>query len=276
MRITIITVNYNNCAGLERTLHSVASQSCGDFEHVVIDGASTDGGVALLQRWERPNTVIVSEPDTGIYNAMNKGVAHAKGDYVLFLNSGDTFYDEEVIARVMPYLESGKDYYVGDLYREQRARPLVKAPTKITLHFLASRTLSHQAAFIKREVLLQWPYNEKLRIVSDWEQFFTALVLHNASYAPLPFLVARFDATGISSSRAHKAEREAEMEQVLARLFPPRVHEALMGQTKFERKILNAIHRSSPMDRDLRLLRNALKLFLRDLWRMLCGKSTQL
>lgn len=276
MRITIITVNYNNLCGLERTLRSVAAQTCGDFEHVIIDGASTDGGAELLQSYERANTTIVSEPDGGIYNAMNKGVALATGDYVLFLNSGDVFYDNEVIARTLPLLVSNKDYYVGDLYREQRSRPLVKAPQSITLHFLASRTLSHQAAFIKRSVLLQFPYNEELRIVADWEQFFTGLILHNATYEPLPFLVARFDATGISSSRTHKAQREAEMEEVLTRLFPPRVHKALVGCTKFERKMLNAIHRPSPMDRDLRLLRNALKLCCRDVWRMLKGQSTRL
>lgn len=276
MLLTIITINYNNCAGLERTLRSVAAQTCCDFEHVVIDGASTDGGAELLQRWQRAHTIVVSEPDSGIYNAMNKGVVRATGDYVLFLNSGDVFYDDEVVARTLPLLRGGKDYYVGDLYRENRSHPLVKAPQTITLHFLASRTLSHQAAFIKREVLLRLPYNEQLRIVADWEQFFTALILHNASYEPLPFLVARFDATGISSSRTHKAQREAEMDEVLARLFPPKVREALVGRTKFERKMLNALHRPSPMDRDLRLLRNALKLFLRDLWQMLKGQSTQL
>ena len=97
MKLTIITINKNN-EGLRQTMESVVSQSCKDFEYIVIDGASTDRSVEIIKQYAAKNTIDwVSEPDQGIYNAMNKGIAKAKGEYINFMNSGDTLYDSKVV-----------------------------------------------------------------------------------------------------------------------------------------------------------------------------------
>ena len=110
LKLSIITINYNNAAGLKKTLDSVASQTCTDFEHIIVDGASTDGSVDIIREYE--NTLAsclsplasrlkwLSESDTGVYNAMNKGIKLAKGEYLLFLNSGDYLVEESVLDKV--------------------------------------------------------------------------------------------------------------------------------------------------------------------------------
>ena len=90
-KISIITINYNNCEGLRRTIESVVNQTCRDFEYIIIDGGSTDGSVDVIKRYADNIDYWVSEPDKGIYNAMNKGIRMATGDYVQILNSGDMF-----------------------------------------------------------------------------------------------------------------------------------------------------------------------------------------
>lgn len=99
MKLSIITINYNNRTGLERTLQSVENQNTRDFEHVIIDGASTDGSAEDIRKYaeNKPNVIWVSEPDSGIYNAMNKGAKLASGEYLLFLNSGDDLYSSHVV-----------------------------------------------------------------------------------------------------------------------------------------------------------------------------------
>ena len=95
--ISIITVNYNNCQGLERTVNSVARQTYTDVEYIVVDGGSTDKSVDIIKQNENIISFWVSEKDNGIYNAMNKGVSFSHGEYLLFLNSGDYFADKEVL-----------------------------------------------------------------------------------------------------------------------------------------------------------------------------------
>ena len=99
MKLSIITINYNNLAGLQKTIESVVSQTFRDFEWIVIDGGSVDGSRELIERYANSFSYWVSEPDKGIYNAMNKGIVVAKGDYLLFLNSGDWLCDEMALER---------------------------------------------------------------------------------------------------------------------------------------------------------------------------------
>ena len=162
-KISVITINLNNAEGLRRTLDSVFRQTTQDFELVVVDGASTDGSVELIHTHADRIDRWVSEPDGGIYNAMNKAVAMATGEYVIFMNSGDTFYEDDVLARVIPQLK-GKDVYVGDLHRPGKRKKFVKAPEEVYFHYIITRTLSHQAAFIRRQRLLDQPYNEQNRV----------------------------------------------------------------------------------------------------------------
>lgn len=112
-KISVITVNYNNREGLRATLQSTLAQTYSDYEYIVIDGGSTDGSKTLLEDQATRVDHWVSEPDGGIYPAMNKGIAIASGEYLLFMNSGDTFYDAEVLEQVAPALERHRDFYTG-------------------------------------------------------------------------------------------------------------------------------------------------------------------
>ena len=100
MTLSIITINYNNAAGLEKTIKSVISQTCKRYEFIIIDGGSKDGSKDIIEKYQDQITYWVSEPDNGIYNAMNKGVKVAKGEYCIFMNSGDIFVDNDVIRDV--------------------------------------------------------------------------------------------------------------------------------------------------------------------------------
>ena len=270
-KISVITINLNNAEGLRRTLDSVFRQTTHDFELVVVDGASTDGSVELIHTHADRIDRWVSEPDGGIYNAMNKAVAMATGEYVIFMNSGDTFYEDDVLARVIPQLK-GKDIYVGDLHRPGKRKKFVKAPDEVYFHYIITRTLSHQAAFIRRQRLLDQPYNEENKIVSDWEWFFRELVFSDATYEHLNLCVATFDPSGISSLKEMESVRLEEMERVREKLIPPRLRKALIGNTRYERKIMYGMQQSSVLRRDMIMLRNMLKLLLHDVWHGLCRR----
>ena len=115
MKLSIITVNLNNCDGLQKTIDSVVSQTFKDFEWIVIDGGSTDGSKELIEQYADHFTYWVSEPDKGIYNAMNKGIRVAKGDYLQFLNSGDYLYDRTTLEKcLLP--QNNADVIYGNLY----------------------------------------------------------------------------------------------------------------------------------------------------------------
>lgn len=119
MKYSIITVNYNNKEGLRNTIESVIHQTYRDFEFIVIDGGSTDGSAEVLKEYDSQITYWVSEKDKGIYNAMNKGIAKATGDYLNFMNSGDCFYDEGVLGRVAR-VETDADFIVGRDYHSTK------------------------------------------------------------------------------------------------------------------------------------------------------------
>ena len=115
MKLSIITINFNNRNGLEKTIESVTSQTCKDFEWIIIDGGSTDGSRELVEKKQKYITYWCSEPDSGIYNAMNKGIKKAKGDYCFFLNSGDRLHDKDVMMNVLGELD-GTDFVSGNVW----------------------------------------------------------------------------------------------------------------------------------------------------------------
>ena len=134
MTYSIITVNYNNYEGLRRTIKSVVCQTYKDYEYIIIDGGSTDGSAELIRQYTDHLTFWVSEPDKGIYNAMNKGVAHANGEYLNFMNSGDCFYDENVLQTLKAHLDS--DIVEGQVFDQSTNRFSYKStsnPTKPVL-----------------------------------------------------------------------------------------------------------------------------------------------
>ncbi len=227
MKLSIITINRNNAAGLEKTMRSVASQTYKELEYIVIDGASTDGSIEVIKSLESEFAHLkwVSEPDSGIYNAMNKGLHMASGDYVQILNSADCLAAPEVTERMLEELE--KQGYPSILYGNMvkcfpDGRKMVDkcfAGQEITMLGMYTGTLNHDPAYIRRNLFEKYGYyDESLKIVSDWKWFLQALILGDEKPHYVDMDVTLFDMTGISET--NKELDKVEREQVLGQLFP--------------------------------------------------------
>jgi glycosyltransferase involved in cell wall biosynthesis len=221
-KFSIITVNYNNKLGLQKTVDSVFSQDNQNFEFIIIDGNSTDGSKDIIEEHAAKFTYWCSEPDQGIYNGMNKGIRQSSGKYLLFLNSGDWLHNNKVMERMDALINDDHQIYYGDIvYHEAGEFKTVTFPDKLTFSFFYKQNISHQAAFIERSLFYTFFfYNEEFKIVSDWEFLTYAICKHNVSYQHLDVIVTDYDGSGISSMvESHHIQR-LEREQSLQKYFP--------------------------------------------------------
>lgn len=168
--LSVITVVYNNAVDIERTILSVINQTYPNIEYVVVDGASTDGTLQIIEKYKEKIAHLVSEPDKGIYDAMNKGLALATGDYVIFMNSADEFYSPETVANVFACAPDADIYYgeteMMDANNESLGQRRHKAPEKFTWRdFKYGMSISHQAIYIKRSLVE--PYDPKYQLSAD-------------------------------------------------------------------------------------------------------------
>lgn len=201
--LSVITIVFNNVRDIERTILSVVNQSYSNIEYVVIDGGSTDGTMEIIQKYRTKISVLISEKDAGIYDAMNKGLSKASGDYVLFMNSGDEIYALDTVQKVFA-LEPDADIYYGEteMFDEnwnslgQRRH---KAPEKLTLKsFRFGMSVSHQAIYVKRSIAKPFSRDYRLSSDIDW-------VLHAISNARkivnTHMYVAKYLVGGMSKKR---------------------------------------------------------------------------
>lgn len=218
--IDIVTINKDYKDGLLQTILSVISQTVFDqINYIVIDGGSTDGSKEIIKKYKNLLGYSVSKKDKGIYNAMNKALSHLKGDYVLFLNSGDYLVNETVIEEVLKYLD-GTPIIYGDQYWEgykkrvslggsvsimvhsnEPVRTFVKFPDKIDKNFFNGGSLPHQATFIRVDYHKEHPYDENYKAVSDGIFFQEAIFKNKMDYKHIPVTVSCFNLHGISSSK---------------------------------------------------------------------------
>ncbi|HYK77637.1 MAG TPA: glycosyltransferase family 2 protein [Daejeonella sp.] len=172
-KLSVITVVYNNVRDIERSILSVLNQTYQPIEYLVIDGGSTDGTLEIISQYKERLAVLVSEPDAGIYDAMNKGLDLATGDYVLFMNSGDEIYDAETVAKVFA-TEPDADIYYGEteMFNEQwqsLGRRRHQIPETFTWKsFKYGMSISHQAIYLKRSLVEPYDLSYKLSADIDW------------------------------------------------------------------------------------------------------------
>ena len=200
--ISIITVAYNNKNGLEETIKSVINQTYRDFEFVIIDGGSNDGSKELLESYSSQIDFWVSEPDKGIYNAMNKGIRKASGEYLIFMNSGDRFSANDILEKITPHFNN-EDIVYGNAYYEleNRKKYEYKIPPKITIGSLLKEPICHQSAFFRKELFEKYGmYDENNKIASDWTFMMDIFVHHNISQKYINVFISIFEKTGISST----------------------------------------------------------------------------
>ena len=228
MILSIITINRNNASGLEKTMRSVWSQNRDDFEYIVVDGASTDGSKeAILRFAEQFGTRLkwVSEPDKGIYNAMNKGIGMASGEYIQFLNSGDSLVSDHVVDQMSEALEKNgfPPLLYGNMIKDMPGGALLRdrsfAGQEITFQGFFRGTLNHSPTYIRKKLFDEYGmYDERLKIVSDWKWFLQVVIFGGR----VPFYtdcdVSLFDMNGISETNKD-LDRE-ERKKVLTELVP--------------------------------------------------------
>jgi len=220
--ISIITINFNDVAGLKKTMTSVLDQTYGNIEYIIIDGGSTDGSKEYIETHHESLAYWVSEPDTGIYNAMNKGIDKATGDYLLFLNSGDTFYTESVIADSLKLMQENLDIYYGNVLRHYvNGKKVLKTyPNNLSFSFFIDSSLPHQALYAKRSLFDKIGYfNENYVIAADWEFLTCAICKNNCTYGYLDMIISNFDMSGISNQKIGKEILKREREMTYSKYF---------------------------------------------------------
>lgn len=229
MKLSIITINRNNASGLQKTIRSVASQTNKGFEYIIVDGASTDGSVEVIKENEKEFACLkwVSEPDTGIYNAMNKGLRMASGEYIQILNSADCLATDNIVERMLEELEKqgNPSILYGNMVKcFPDGRKLVDkcfAGQEITMLGMYTGTLNHDPAYIRRDLFDKYGfYDENLKIVSDWKWYLQAIILGNEKPKYVELDVTLFDMTGISENANSKAMIQKERQSVLDEMIP--------------------------------------------------------
>lgn len=216
MHLSIVTINYNNLSGLQKTIDSVLSQSFEDFEWIVIDGDSTDGSKELLEQYQEHFAYWCSVPDKGIYNAINKGLSHAAGEYVQFLNSGDWLYDSTSLEKAFAQFDSKYDIYYGDMIQvndDGKENPIIY-PNELGFLFFPYNNICHQATFYKRSLFDNNPYDESFSIVSDWAMNLK-LLFEGRTFKHINQYVVFYDNQGKSSAadNKHHIERTSAFEK---------------------------------------------------------------
>lgn len=196
-KVTVITVCRNNKDALQETMRNVLAQQYAPMEYIVVDGGSTDGTSQLLEACQEERMKWVSEADGGIYDAMNKGSRMASGDWVIFMNAGDTFADNQVLSRVFGSPHDGADVIYGDVIKGDSVK-VAEAP-----HNAHRMYFCHQSALVRRPLLLQHPFDTKHRMSADFK-LMKILYLKGCRFVQLPFPIARFDTSGISNTSRSK------------------------------------------------------------------------
>lgn len=215
MKLSIITINYNNFTGLQKTIDSVLRQTYKVFEWIVIDGGSNDGSKEYIESLNSYFVYWCSESDKGIYNALNKGINHATGDYVQFLNSGDCLYDENALQRAVSTINddnASNDIYYGDMIQVNDGEQLnpITYPDELGFFFFPYNNICHQATFYRRSLFDNNPYDESYSIVSDWAMNLK-LLFQGCTFKHLKQDVVYYDNRGKSSyaNQKHHDERTA-------------------------------------------------------------------
>lgn len=212
MKLSIITINYNDISGFQKTIDSVLSQSFKDYEWIVIDGGSVDGSKELLERHKEHFAYWCSEPDKGIYNALNKGLHYAHGDYVQFLNSGDWLYETTTLEKVFSVIDGKDDIYYGDniqVIEDNNYNPYTY-PEELGFFFFPYNNICHQATFYRRSLFDNNPYDESFSIVSDWAMNLK-LLFEGCTFKHLDQFIVYYNNLGKSSAadNKHHIERAA-------------------------------------------------------------------
>lgn len=216
MKLSVITINFNNLDGLKQTAESIINQTWKDFEWIIIDGGSTDGSREYIvninenlnQKGWNPISYWCSESDKGIYNALNKGIFHCNGEFISCMNSGDSFFDSQTLNKVFRQVRIS-DVLYGDraLVNSDGYFSIEKEKIPVDLYDVSIVGLCHQAMFVKTCYLKQKGFDENYKIVSDCKRW-TELALEGCTFEHVDCIVCNYDITGVSSINQEEFHKE--------------------------------------------------------------------
>lgn len=255
MKISIVTINYNNLEGLKKTIESVFSQTFKDVEYIVIDGGSSDGGKEYLDSLPRERFAsIVSEPDGGLYDAMNKGISHSSGDYVIFMNSGDVFFDDLTLEKIFSKNKYDSDVLYGSTLYGYEDGYVLRKPRELSV-LERELPFCHQAVFVKGDLIRNRKFDLQYRFISDYDMLYH-FWKGDKQFEEIPQIVAIYDASGVSASKKNSwriyeerclihglkpsktqfriAQAKGNLKGLLRTLIPGKVRDKLLGRNPGE------------------------------------------
>lgn len=203
-KFSVVTVCFNAECTIENTIISVISQKFRDFEYLVIDGVSNDGTLEILKKYGNEIDVLVSEPDTGIYNAMNKAANIASGEYIIYMNANDVFFDESILDKVSSSIKNNEYSLVyGDYFLMlNEERYFIRAKKKSKGKIITS----HQAIFCRRNLVAEIKFDESLKLAADYKLVNDLLHIGESYYLNFPVCV--MEGVGFSSNKKSQILRE--------------------------------------------------------------------
>jgi glycosyltransferase involved in cell wall biosynthesis len=225
--LSIITINLNNVSGLVKTILSVRNQTFKNFEYLIIDGKSTDGSLEVIRENSDLLAFWISEQDTGVYQAMNKGIKKACGDYLLFLNSGDFLFDDTVLQKVFSEKHSKDIIACGvNIVKNNKTMTTTLPDKPITFSSLYLKGLNHQSTFIKKDLFDKLGlYDEEFVYHGDIEFWFRSIILNGVSTHSIPIILTNYNLEGKSTLNSDNSDFREELAKifnhpVLKRIVP--------------------------------------------------------
>lgn len=204
-KITVVTVCYNAVKDIEKTIQSVTCQTYPNIEYIIIDGASSDGTMDVVLRYKDKINLIVSEPDKGIYDAMNKGIIKATGEWIIFMNAGDVFNSTNVLELMVAKLQHGICILRGNIirvYGNFKVKSYGVTSQNPDLMDMFDNTFHHQACLIQKSLFDKYGlYSTEYKLCSDWKFFFDCVVLYHVKTYYVDITVAKFQMNGVSTYR---------------------------------------------------------------------------
>ncbi|MEY8244094.1 glycosyltransferase family 2 protein [Heminiphilus faecis] len=250
LKITVVTICYNALDTIESTMLSVFDQTYDNIEYIIIDGGSTDGTVDIIKKYADRLTYWVSEPDRGIYDAMNKGIAAATGDYINFMNAGDKFARTDVIAQICDSVEKKTDIVYGDYYilNDKKSKyPIYTKPqtiSKVISKVISKSPICHQATFTRTEYLKTYPFDLKFKICADWNSFRKGFLEDGLVFQYVALPICYFDSNaGMSHDNLDLLYKERYMGLGIEHKFFHKLpHEIIRYGVHLKRHLLRLLH----------------------------------
>lgn len=209
LKITVVTVCYNAVDDIEATMLLVLNQTYPNIEYIIIDGGSTDGTVDIIKKYADRLDYWISEPDKGIYDAMNKGIEKATGDYINFMNAGDRFENDNVIKKVVEKIDPSAVIICGKTHFKELKRDFIASPVPLT-SFPRRIPYCHQSCFVNTSYHQKHPFDTSFKYCADYNFFFNTYVKEGNKIQYIDTIIAEYDASsGASKENRYKTGKEA-------------------------------------------------------------------